>query len=129
MSLSEEVAADARREAARLVREAVGGDIGDERTRELWPLEEGLDPSVDALALRYFRDYAPSVRRGAADAIERLDLLDLADRLASGEPLPRQDLRRSDQVLSSTLSAGRLFVLAVGAAALVLYLAVRYAGA
>lgn len=47
----------ARIEAARIARAAVAGEITADEARAHWPLEEDLDPSVDALAHIYFDHY------------------------------------------------------------------------
>jgi len=76
-----------RVEAARLVKDAVAGDIATDEARSRWPLAEGIDPSVDALAHIYFGHYARTAKRRTPDEFDVEYLTELAEVMADGDPL------------------------------------------
>jgi len=113
-----------RIEAARIARAAVAGEMTVGQARENWPLEEGVDPSVDALAHIYFDHYVYTQRRRTPDEYDTASVMELADAMSEGNPLDDELLRGFEPIRE--YSGGCRSVLAIAVVVVLLaYLIVR----
>jgi len=115
---------DARAEASRIARAAVAGEISEAEARAAWPLQEDVDPSVDALAHIYFDHIAHTARRRALDEYDVSAVTDLADAMAMGDPLDDEVLHGFEPVWEFGFD-GRHVMAAVAVLALLVYVFVR----
>ena len=115
----------ARISAAALARDGVSGLKSPEQVHEAWPLEEGQDPSVDALAHIYFDHYVVTATSRTPDEYDISSVTEIADLIANGDPLDDERLRGFEAVSCSFSTAQALLAAAV-VVAIVVYLAVRW---
>jgi len=115
----------ARAQAARLARAAVAGEIGPDEARSQWPLQEDIDPSVDALAHIYFDHYVWTAKRRQPDEYDAASVLEIADLIGDGDPLDDDRLRGFEGITILSFD-GRHIVAAIAVVSVVVYLLVRF---
>ncbi|MHB1345475.1 MAG: hypothetical protein ACYCX3_14140 [Thermoleophilia bacterium] len=115
---------EARIRASELVRAALDGAITADEVRSSWPLEEGRDPSLDALAHIYFDHFLSSAKRREPDEDDVAGVLEFVEILREGEAVP-EDRLRSFNGPSCTTTGTQLLVGLLAVIAVVLYLVLR----
>lgn len=114
----------ARIRASELVRAALDGAIIADEVRSSWPLEEGRDPSLDALAHIYFDHFLWTAKRREPDEDDVAGVVEFVELLRQGEAVP-EDRLRSFNGPSCTIASTQLFVGLLAGIAIVLYLVLR----
>jgi hypothetical protein len=95
------------------------------QAREMWPLDEDVDPSIDALAHIYFDHYVWTAKRREPDEDDVASVIELADLMGEGDPLAPEYQRQFD---GSSWSVGfdlGQVVIAVVVVVIVVYVALR----
>ncbi|TLM98725.1 MAG: hypothetical protein FDZ75_01725 [Actinobacteria bacterium] len=98
--------------------------MSEAEARAAWPLQEDVDPSVDALAHIYFDHIAHTARRRALDEYDIAAVLDLAGVMAQGDPLDDEVLSGFESVVAFSFD-GRHILAAVAILALIVYALTR----
>ncbi|MHB8869087.1 MAG: hypothetical protein ACYC6T_02190 [Thermoleophilia bacterium] len=107
-----------------MVKDAVAGDIATDEARSCWPLAEGIDPSVDALAHMYFDHYARTAKRRTLCEFDVEYLTELAEAMADGDPLDEGYRRQFSSGRGIEFNLVQVF-LVVAVIALAIYLVIQ----